>query len=309
MEKLNILLIGGTGFVGGALSKALLAAGHKISVLSRSPASDSILQNGTTHIQADVSKPGLWQDKIPDFQVVLNLTGASIFRRWTMRGKQLILDSRVLTTRNIVEAIVKRKGNIEQFFSMSGVGYYGFHGDEILKENSTAGSDFLAQVAARWEEAAEQVKDLGIRPVILRLGHVLGSGGGILPKLSTLADLHLASRWGSGEQWISWIQIDDLARAFLFLLDNQSIRGPVNITSPNPVRNREIMEKLAGIRGEGVFIPPIPRFSLQIMLGEFSTAFLNGQRVLPHILTMNGFFFKYPNLDQALIDLVKYKAK
>jgi hypothetical protein len=132
------------------------------------------------------------------------------------------------------------------------------------------------------------------------LGHVLGNHGGVLPKLAALAKLHLASRWGNGEQWISWIHEDDLARCVIFLLEKRIITGPVNVTSPNPVRNREMMQLLAKITGKRVLIPPIPEFILRLITGEFASVFVNGQRVIPQELIHRGFEFEYPNLQGAL---------
>ena len=299
------MIIGGAGFIGRTLSNTLLDAGHKITVLSRTAVLGSFFRNGITVLQGDVSQPGSWQDKISDFDVVINLSGSSIFRRWTIRGKQEILDSRILTTRNIVESIRKDRGNVRQFFSVSGVGYYGFRGEEVLDENNPAGSDYIAQVAAQWEDVTQPVKELGVRLVICRLGHVLGMHGGALPKLATLARLHLGIYWGNGKQWISWVHEEDLARAVLFLLDTHTISGPVNITSPNPVRNREMMQVLTKILGERVVIPHIPKFALQLLLGQFSSVFVNGQKVMPAILQQRGFLFKFPILSEALNDLLK----
>jgi uncharacterized protein len=305
MHKLNILIIGGTGFIGRTLSSVLLAAGHSISVLSRNCPPTSSQQINVSIIQADVSKPGIWQDRIPEYEVIINLTGVSIFRRWTGRGKQEIINSRILTTRNIVDAIRKRKGNIRQFYSISGVGYYGFHGDELIDENNPAGSDFIAQVAARWEGTAQSVQELGVRLIVCRLGHVLGLHGGALPKLATLAKLHLGSYWGSGNQWVSWIHEKDLARAILFLIDTPTISGPVNITTLNPVRNREMMQILTKTIGRRSYIPPVPKMALQLMLGQFSSVFVNGQRVIPAVLQQKEFSFKFPSLDTALRALLK----
>jgi len=170
MKKLNILIIGGTGFIGRTLSKVLLDAGYRIAVLSRRPPLDSSLKHDIAFIQADITMPGGWQELIPEFDVLVNLAGVSIFRRWTSRGKQEILNSRIIAASNIIDALRMRRGKMQQLFSVSGVGYYGFHGDEILDEDNPAGSDFLARVAARWEEEVEQVKELGIKLVILRWG-------------------------------------------------------------------------------------------------------------------------------------------
>jgi uncharacterized protein (TIGR01777 family) len=300
MKKLKILVIGGTGFIGRVLSKALLHAGHTISVLSRSPAPDIFPGYKVSFIQADVTVPGEWQGLVPGFDVVINLAGVPIFRRWTAGGKKKIIDSRILATRNIVEALAARKAVPQQFFSISGVGYYGFHGDELLDEDSSPGYDFLAEVAARWEAEAERAIESGTRLVICRLGHVLGTGGGVFPKLATLASLHLASRWGSGNQWISWVHVEDIARCIIFLLDNTNITGPVNVTTPNPVRNRDMMALLAELSGKRVLIPPVPEPVLRLITGEFASVFINGQRAIPQKLINAGCTFDYPKLQGAL---------
>lgn len=306
MKNLNILIIGGTGFIGTTLSRALIDAGHTVAVISRGPSLNLSLGHVIRSFQADVTIPGQWQELIPDFDALINLAGVSIFRRWTARGKQEILNSRIIAANNVINALRMRRGKTQQLLSVSGVGYYGFHGDEILDEENPPGSDFLARVAAQWESKIEEVKELGIRPVIFRLGHVFGNFGGVLPKLVTLARLHLASHWGSGEQWISWIHEDDLARCVNFLLENNIIYSPVNITSPNPMRNREMMKLLAELTGKRVFIPPVPEFLLRMITGEFASVFVNGQRVIPRKLIQQGFNFNYPDLKRALVMLMGY---
>jgi len=303
VQKLNILVIGGTGFIGSTVSLVLLRAGHNVAVLSRRGAADSLLRQGIRTIRADAGQPGAWQDEVSRFEAVINLSGTSIFRRWTGRGRREIRDTRIKTTSNIVDTIKCNPGKVQQFFSVSGVGYYGFHGDEVLDEGNPSGSDFIAGVAARWEAEAQRVRDTGIRLVICRLGHVLGPGGGALPRLATLARLRLGSGWGNGSQWISWVHQHDLARAFIFLLDSPGIGGAVNITSPHPVRNRDLMQTLTRITRSRPVIPPVPAFALRLMLGQFSSVFLNGQRVVPRVLQENGFEFKFALLEQALSDL------
>jgi uncharacterized protein len=305
MAELKILVIGGTGFIGSTLCGILLAGGHRVSVMSRGPTPASFPGRNISVLQADVSRPGPWQDEIPEYEIVINLTGASIFRRWTGRGKREIINSRILNTQNIIEAIKKQRGKVKTFISVSGVGYYGFHGEETLSEDNPAGPDFIAQVAARWEAAAGMYRDLGVRIVICRFGHVLGLHGGPLPKLITLAKLHLGSYWGSGKQWISWIHEKDLARAILFLISFQAINGPVNITSPNPARNREMMQIISKTSGSRVLIPPVPEIVLRLLLGQFSSVFVNGQKVIPQVLQENGFVFEFPCLNNALSDLLK----
>ena len=306
MKNLNILIIGGTGFIGTTLSRALIDAGHTVAVISRGPSLNLSLGHVIRSFQADVTIPGQWQELIPDFDSLINLAGVSIFQRWTARGKQEILNSRIIAANNVINALRMRRGKTQQLLSVSGVGYYGFHGDEILDEENPPGSDFLARVAAQWESKIEEVKELGIRAVTFRLGHVFGNFGGVLPKLVTLARLHLASHWGSGEQWISWIHEDDLARCVIFLLENQILQSPVNITSPNPMRNREMMKLLAELTGKRVFIPPVPEFMLRMITGEFASVFVNGQRVIPRKLIQQGFNFNYPDLKRALEMLMGY---
>jgi uncharacterized protein (TIGR01777 family) len=304
MEKLNILIVGGTGFIGRILSNALYDEGHNVTVLSRRLYPDYFLHRDIEFIQADVRKTGQWQEQIINFNLVINLAGTSIFRRWTEFGKKEILHSRIIAANNIVKALQLRKGQVQQFISVSGVGYYGFHGDEFLDENNQAGSDFLANVAAQWEIEIQKLQELGIRFVICRLGHVLGMSGGILPKLLTLAKLHMAGYWGNGQQWISWIHKSDLAKCICFLIDNRHISGPINVTAPNPVRNREMMQLLSNIVHKHHQMPMIPEFLLRLVAGEFSSVFIQGQRVIPHKLLHQGFKFDYPNLSEALNMLV-----
>ena len=304
MEKLNILVIGGTGFIGTTLCKTVFDKGYKVTALSRQIPNDDFGIDKIGYLQADVSLPGEWQASINEYDVIINLTGASIFRRWTVLGKKEILDSRIIPLRNIVNTLGNNKGKVKRLFSVSGVGYYGFHGDEMICEEEPAGSDFLAQVATKWEEEAEKVRELGIRLVICRFGHVLGKNGGILPKLLSLAKWHLNSRWGSGKQWTSWIHEKDLAQCVTFLLDKPEIAGPVNVTSPNPVRNHELMNSLSKIIGKSVLVPPIPEFILRLITGEFASIFVNGQRVIPEKLLHQGFKFDYPDLLVALDVLI-----
>lgn len=305
MEKLNILVIGGTGFIGTTLCKHLKGQGYSVTALSRLIPPDDFDENNIGFLQADVTIPGKWQKLIPEYDVIINLTGASIFRRWTARGKKEILDSRIIPIRNIHNTLCNNKGRVKQLFSVSGVGYYGFHGDEMISEEEPAGSDFLAQVAKKWEEEAEKVQELGIRLVICRFGHVLGMNGGILPKLSSLAKWHLAGRWGSGKQWTSWIHEKDLAKCVMFLLEKPEITGPVNVTSPKPVRNHELMDSLSNITGKSGLIPPIPKCLLRLITGEFASVFVNGQRAIPDILLHQGFRFDYPDIPGALKNIIQ----
>jgi uncharacterized protein (TIGR01777 family) len=304
MKNINILVIGGTGFIGRVIVPTLNARGYRVTVLSRRGKKGTSLSGDIPVIRADVLKPGPWQELLSEYDVLINLAGVSIFRRWTAKVQQEIADSRIMATRNMVDALRSRRGNVKHLLSVSGVGYYGFHKDEILDENAAQGDDFLANVAAQWEREAAKAAMNGIRVVICRLGHVLGPGGGVLPRLLSLAKLHLVSRWGSGEQWISWVHQADVAGAFLFLLNNEAISGPVNVTAPEPVQNHTLMAILSRLTGKRVLIPPVPEFLLRLITGEFATVFVNGQRVIPGKLLASGYSFKHSTLENAMQNLL-----
>ncbi len=301
---MKILISGGTGFIGGILTGKLLEHGHEVTVLARSIEKAGTLSKGVEAILCDTTKPGTWQTAVAQHDAVINLAGVSIFRRWNHRGKQEILKSRILTTKNIVEALSGRKGRETRFISASGIGYYGFRSDEILDESSTPGDDFLAQVAQQWEAIASSASRFGANVALCRMGHVLGRNGGVLQKLATVTKLVLGSQWGNGLQWVSWIHETDLADIYLFLLEHRDITGPINITTPQPVRNKEMMALLRQHLRKNSLLPRIPAFVLKLIAGEFSSAFLNGQRVMPQVLQSRGYRFKYPTMSTALDELL-----
>jgi uncharacterized protein len=298
--KMKVVISGGTGFVGGILSRRLVEHGHEVTLLGRSIASGGTLPKGAKLIVCETTTPGIWQSAVAEHEAIINLAGASIFRFWTRKGKQEILDSRILTTRNIVEALAGQRGKPPRFLSISGIGYYGFHGDEIIEEDSPPGNDFLAQVARKWEEVAIGATKLGASLVLCRTGHVLGRDGGVLNKLAMISRLRLGGRWGNGLQWVSWIHESDLANIFLFLLEHKEIEGPVNITAPNQVRNREMMMLLRQTLKVRSFMPVVPVFLIRVLTGEFASVFLNGQRVVPRRLLAHGYAFEYGELGKAL---------
>jgi uncharacterized protein (TIGR01777 family) len=300
----NVFIAGGTGFIGTGLTGMLLKQGYNVTILTRKTDVNFTPRSGLSFITGDVTKSGLWQNYLAEQDVVFNLAGMSIFRRWTENSKRKIIASRTLTTSNIVRALQERKKEKVTLINVSGVGYYGHHGDEFLAEDNPPGSDFLAQLAAEWETEAMKAKECGARVVVCRLGHVQGADGGMVPRLAGITRLGLGGRWGDGRQWLSWIHKRDLIKALLYLLDNPEIAGPVNICSPHPVRNIEMMETYASILRVRTLIPVIPGFLLRIMLGEFADAFLNGQRVIPAILSDSGFQFSFPFFRDALSDLL-----
>lgn len=302
---MKILMTGGTGFVGTTLARELTAKGHSVTVLMRKVESGKSLPPGVISLWGDPTIRGSWQERVPEHEAFINLAGSSIFTRWTDEAKRSIRESRILTTKHLVEAMAPRKGRETFLFSTSAVGYYGFHGDEELGEESPPGTDYLATLAREWEAEAVKAKEYGVRVVLCRFGIVMGRNGGMLGEIVPIFRMFLGANLGSGDQWLSWVHEQDLARIFLYLLDNRAIEGPLNCTAPKPVRNREFTETLGRVLGVPTFLPPVPGFVLRLMKGEFGSVILKGQRVLPRRLLAAGFQFHYPTLKEALTEILK----
>lgn len=300
---MKILITGGTGFVGTRLTRRLLEEGHEVTILTRSTKKGVRSSPGITYLEGDPTQKGAWQGAIKDHQGVINLAGASIFAKWTEEHKKAIRESRIRTTQNIVEGFTSDSKQPAVFFSTSAVGYYGFCEDEILDETAPPGDDFLARIALEWEGEARKAEAKGIRVVITRFGIVLGEKGGALGQMLPLFRKFLGGPIGSGRQWFSWIHIDDLAEAFVFLLKHPEISGPVNLCSPNPVRNRDLAKAIGKALHRPSFLRA-PGFMVKLVLGEFGSVVLEGQRVVPRKLLDHGFQFRYPDIDQAIEDAV-----
>ncbi len=299
---MNIFITGGTGFVGGFLTQELAGQGHELTILTRKRNPGPPPFPGVRFLTGDPKQEGPWMAAAAEHDWVINLAGASISTRWTDEAKRELYDSRVLTTRNLVAALAQG-GRCRLFCSTSAPGYYGPRGEEELTEESPPGQDFLAKLAQDWEAEALKAQDLGIRTVVTRFGIVLGQGGGMLGELVPLFRKFLGGPVGDGRQWLSWIHHRDLVRAFLFLPEHPELSGPVNFTSPNPVRNRDFAKALGRVLGRPAFLPA-PAFMLRLVLGEFAEVVLTGQKVLPRKLLAAGFQFLYPTIDQALEDLL-----
>jgi uncharacterized protein len=300
---MKILITGGTGFVGAGLSARLRGDGHEITILTRSARSEKTGPRGITYLAADPTVRGPWQEAVGDHDVIINLAGASLFNRWSPEYKRLLRESRLATTRNLVEAIPDRGDKQITFFSTSAVGYYGFRGDEELTEESPPGDDFLAGLAAEWEDVALRAQAKGARVVITRFGIVLGEGGGALSQMVPFFKMFIGGPLGSGRQWFSWIHRGDLAEAFVFLMKHQDISGPVNLCAPNPVRNRDLARALGRALNRPSFMPA-PGFMIKLVLGELGSVILKGQKVLPRRLLDRGFVFRYPDIDAALRNIM-----
>ena len=299
---MKLLITGGLGFVGTQLSIRLLGRGHQVTIVDRSPEPHAHTPAEVHYLPADTTVPGPWQEQVAAQDGIINLAGASIFNRWNDQTKKVIYDSRVLTTRNVVKAMPKKEGMV--LCSTSAVGYYGFRGDEEILEDGTPGDDFLASLCVDWEDEANKAADKGVRVAITRFGIVLGKTGGALGQMIPAFKRFVGGPLGSGNQWFSWIHMEDLLNAFLFVLDNQQIRGPVNFCSPHPVKNRELAKALGKVLGRPSFLTT-PGFMVKLVLGEFGSVLLEGQRVIPGKLLKHGFTFRYPDIAGALEDVVK----
>jgi uncharacterized protein (TIGR01777 family) len=270
-----------------------------VTILTRSLKGTKRSSPGISYLEGDPTKKGPWQEAIKNHDAVINLAGASIFSKWTEEHKKAIRESRVNTTQNIVEGIPSRPEKSFALFSTSAVGYYGFCGDEELTEESPHGDDFLASIAMEWEGEALKARGKGARVVITRFGIVMGEKGGALSQMIPLFKKYIGGPIGSGKQWFSWVHIKDLAKAFTFLLKHPEISGPVNVCSPNPVRNKDLAKALGKALHKPSFIPA-PGFMVKLVLGEFGSVILEGQRVIPRRLLEKGFVFQYADIHKAL---------
>lgn len=232
---------------------------------------------------------------------MINLAGKSIFGRWSDQYKKRIYDSRILTTRNLVDALPGNKAVI--FCSTSATGFYGDGGNDILTESSPAGDDFLARVGQDWEAEALRAEEKDARVVLTRFGIVLGKGGGMMQKVLPAFRFYAGGPLGDGMQWFPWIHMDDLLAAFGFILNNGAVRGAVNFCAPSPVRNLDFSKSLGRVLNRPVFMRT-PSLLLRIVMGELAGAVLCSQRVVPEKLLEFGFRFKYPGIEDALAAIV-----
>lgn len=293
---MDILITGGTGFIGKSLCARLQKSGHRLTVLSRKPDQVSRLCGAGCRGIGSLKE----LDDSSHFDAIINLSGESIAgRRWSERRKAVLRESRIKVTRGILEWIERSQSKAKVLISGSAIGYYGDQGDCELLESSPPSDDFGHRLCAEWEAAAQKAEELGLRVCLIRIGLVIGAGGGFLQPMLIPFKFGFGGPIADGRQWMSWIQREDLIGIIQRLLDDATIRGPVNATAPNPVINRDFTQTLARILRRPALLP-LPRFVLALLLGEMSTLLTGGQRVLPGRLLDAGFEFRYPELEGAL---------
>jgi len=298
---MKIVLSGGTGFIGSALLKRLLEAGHTLVLPTRNPAkARSFAESRVILVQWDGRNLGVWAKEVDGADAVVNLAGEPVVgKRWTDEQKSQILGSRVDATKAIVAAIEQASMRPSVLVNASAVGYYGHVASGDVTESHPRGRGFLADTCEQWERAAREAEKLGVRVVSLRTGIVLEKDGGALSKMIPPFQMFAGGPLGSGRQWVPWIHRDDLIGIVLAALENKNLSGPVNATAPEPAT----MKAFCAALGRAMHRPswaPVPAFVLRILLGESSEVLLTGQRAIPQKLQASGYTFRYSNLDSAL---------
>ncbi|MCS7274223.1 MAG: TIGR01777 family oxidoreductase [Candidatus Bipolaricaulota bacterium] len=302
---MRVLVTGATGFIGRSLCAHLSKSGHTLVALSRDPArarrqipalADAFAWNPT-----DGSPP---IEALSNIEAIVHLAGESVAGRWNSAKRTAIRESRVLGTRHLVDGLTQLHARPKVLISASAIGYYGDRDEELLTEEASPGGDFLAQVCQEWESEAARAEGLGVRVVRLRIGIVLGPDGGALQAMLPIFRVGLGGPLGSGQQWWSWIHRDDVVGAILHALENHKINGPINVTAPQPVRQREFARILGSVLKRPAFLPA-PAFALRTVLGEFSQELLSSKRVIPQRLQATDYRFRFSDLDSALAEILQ----
>jgi len=309
---MRVIITGGSGLLGKPLAATLAQSGYEVIVLSRNPAQNSnLLPAGVRAHKWDARSAADWGHLADGAHAIINFAGESIAgtsaipARWSDKRKRSIQESRIYAGLAVVEAIEAAAVKPKVLLQASAVGYYGQqHADEILTESSPAGADFLGHTCAAWEDSTAPVAELGVRRAIARTGLVLTTAGGPLPITILQTKLFAGGPIGGGRQWWPWIHLSDEINALKFLLENENASGPFNLTSPNPVQQKEFAQVLGRVLNRPSRLPA-PEIALRLALGEIATLVLDGQRALPQRLLDLGFTFRHPDLFYALRDIVK----
>lgn len=296
----KILITGASGFIGKRLSLLFLSKGYHVTGIGTSQ-NHSFSQEFLEFewISADTTRKGRWQNHVRESDIIINLTGRNIFQYWTKKYKQAIYDSRILTTRHIVEAI--DKGKPQKLLTTSAVGIYGDRKDELITEQEKPGTDFLAQVCTDWEKEGLAAKQKGIKVAVMRFGVVLGNEGA-LSLMVPAFKLFAGGPLGSGRQWFPWIHIKDLEKAVEHIIENEDLEGIFNFTGPTLVRQKQFAKSLGRALKRPAFLPA-PSFMIKTIMGELSGALLQSQRAVPKHLMDSGYSFLFPDIDSALNDI------
>ncbi len=301
---MKILITGATGFIGSRLCEILSQAGHTLTALSRDGAT---AQRKVPHLQEAFSWDPLTAsppaEAFTDVEAVIHLAAESIAGRWTDAKKRAIRESRIVGTRNLVEGLSKLSSRPKVLISASAIGYYGDRGEEMLTEDASPGADFIGKLCQEWEREAAKAQDVGMRVVRLRTGLVLGPDGGALQAMLPLFKLGLGGPLGSGRQWWPWIHRDDAVGLIVYALEKSNLSGPVNVTAPQTVRQKEFAHVLGRLLRRPAFIPA-PALALKIVLGELSSELLASRLAISRRAQEMGYRFRFAELEPALRDIL-----
>lgn len=298
----NILITGGTGLVGTRLSEKLLEKGYNVSLLSRQAGEGRIRK-----YRWDLKTHYIDEQALAQADCIVHLAGAGVFdKRWTPAYKKEIMDSRVESTRLLAEKLASAAHHVASVICASAIGLYGFDtGSEWQTEEAPQGQGYLAEVTANWEKAAQAIEATGVRTAKIRIGIVLSDKGGALTEMSNPVKFGIGSPMGTGQQYVSWIHIDDLCDMFIYAIENNSMVGAYNAAAPEPVTNKMLIHEIAAVLKKPLWAPNVPGFALKLIVGgEASAVLLGGNRVSPKKVQDQGFKFKYNTLKPALEDLL-----
>lgn len=298
---MQITITGGTGFIGSNLIDFLLAKKHQVRLIGRS-ARTGVTREAQFFLW-NTLKGEIPKESLENADSVVHLAGESVAQRWTSESRRKIRDSRVLGTRALVGALAGMERKPEVLVCASAIGIYGSRGDEVLNESANPSTGFLADVCKEWEAEADRASELGIRVVKLRTGVVLGVGGGALQQMLPPFRMFIGGKLGSGQQWMSWIHVDDMVGLICHALKNTGMKGVVNATSPNPVRNSQFTRVLARTIHRPAFFT-VPEKALRLLFGDMAELLFSSQRVLPKAALDSGYKFQYPDLGPALKQLL-----
>lgn len=298
---INILITGGSGLIGTQLTELLRQRGHSVSLLSRSNQPGEH-KSYVWKVDQNYIEPGAFEG----IDAIVHLAGAGIADKpWTIERKREILESRTHSTRLLVNALKNTHHKVKTVIAASAIGYYGFgEQQEVFTEDSEAGKDFLADVTSRWERETENFTELGVRVVKIRIGIVLSKRGGALEEIARPVKYFVGAPLGSGDQYVSWIHMEDLCQIFVKAIEDSSMQGAYNAVSPSPLTNRELTKAIARTLHRPLLLPPVPPFVLKLLLGEMADLVLNGSKVSGSRIIQSGYQFKYSDINQALEDLL-----
>ena len=312
---MNILIAGGSGFIGSALTQTLIRNGHQVNILTRRKNGlENPINAQIKFTHWDGETLGDWVRAVNDSQVVVNLAGENIggknilevlTKRWTKKRKELLRSSRINTGRLLTQAIQSVNNRPKTFIQASAVGYYGSHPHLEFTEQSPPGNDFLAKLCVEWENSSAEVESLGVRRVVMRIaGIVMAADGGSLPFLLLPYKFYAGGPLGSGSQWVSWIHLQDLVRGILLFIERDDTNGAYNLCAPQTITNREMSQIIGKVLNRPSFLP-IPQFFFKIAFGEKADALLASQKQIPQRLLAAGFQYLFPDFESALRDILR----